>query len=97
MKKTIVVLLFMASLGLFSVLVAGEVYVSPHGSDRNAGTKEAPYLTLNRAIKQAREWRRLNRPEVAEEFIFVWKRVFMPSAILYFFVRKIVGHPILQR
>ena len=65
MKKTIVVLLFMASLGLFSVLVAGEVYVSPHGSDRNAGTKEAPYLTLNRAIKQAREWRRLNRPEVA--------------------------------
>jgi hypothetical protein len=55
MKKTIVVLLFMASLGLFSVLVAGEVYVSPHGSDRNAGTKEAPYLTLNRAIKQARE------------------------------------------
>ena len=65
MKKTIVVLLFMASLGLFSVLVAGEVYVSPHGSDRNAGTKEAPYLTLNRAIKQAREWRRLNRPEIA--------------------------------
>ena len=65
MKKTIVVLLFMASLGLFSVLVAGEVYVSPHGSDRNAGTKEAPYLTLNRAIKQAREWRRLNRPEAA--------------------------------
>jgi hypothetical protein len=51
--------------GLFSVLVAGEVYVSPHGSDRNAGTKEAPYLTLNRAIKQAREWRRLNRPEAA--------------------------------
>ena len=51
MKKTIVVLLFMASLGLFSVLVAGEIYVSPHGSDRNAGTKEAPYLTLNRAIK----------------------------------------------
>ena len=55
----------MASFGLFSVLVAGEVYVSPHGSDRNAGTKEAPYLTLNRAIKQAREWRRLNRPEAA--------------------------------
>ncbi|MDC2014532.1 right-handed parallel beta-helix repeat-containing protein [Bacteroides thetaiotaomicron] len=65
MKKTFTVLLFMASLGLFSVLVAGEVYVSPHGSDRNAGTKEAPYLTLNRAIKQAREWRRLNRPEAA--------------------------------
>lgn len=31
MKKTIVVLLLMASLGLFSVLVAGEIYVSPDG------------------------------------------------------------------
>lgn len=74
MKKTIVVLLFMASLGLFSVLVAGEVYVSPHGSDRNAGTKEAPYLTLNRAIKQAREWRRLNRPGGGRRNLYLFGR-----------------------
>lgn len=35
------------------------------GMTKNSGTKEAPFYTLNRAIKQAREWRRLNRPEVA--------------------------------
>ena len=36
-----------------------------YGNDKNPGTKEAPFYTLNRAIKQAREWRRLNRLEVA--------------------------------
>lgn len=55
----------MASLSMFSILFAGEIYVSPRGNDKNAGTKEAPYLTLNHALKQAREWRRLNAPEVA--------------------------------
>ena len=121
MKKTFIYLSFIIFLGWFPSLFAGEIYVSLQGNDKNPGTKEAPFYTLNRAIKQAREWRRLNRPEVAggiyirleegvyalasilssklyrEEFIFVWKRVFMPSAILCFFVRKIVGHPILQR
>jgi len=52
-------------LGWFPSLFAGEIYVSLQGNDKNPGTKEAPFNTLNRAIKQAREWRRLNRPEVA--------------------------------
>ncbi|WP_294558068.1 right-handed parallel beta-helix repeat-containing protein [uncultured Bacteroides sp.] len=64
MKKTFIYLIFTSFLGLFSSLFAGEIYVSPYGSDKNAGTKEAPFYTLERAIKQAREWRRLNRPEV---------------------------------
>lgn len=64
MKKTFTVLIFMASLGMFSLLSAGEIYVSPRGSDSNAGTKEAPFHTLSQALKQAREWRRLNRPEI---------------------------------
>lgn len=42
-----------------------EKFVSLQGNDKNPGTKEAPFNTLNRAIKQAREWRRLNWPEVA--------------------------------
>ena len=42
-----------------------KIYVSLQGNDKNPGTKEAPFNTLNRAIKQAREWRRLNWPEVA--------------------------------
>lgn len=52
-------------MGWFPSLFAGEIYVSLQGNDKNPGTKEAPFYTLNRAIKQAREWRRLNRPEVA--------------------------------
>lgn len=64
MKKTFIYLIFSSFLGLFSSLFAGEIYVSPYGSDKNAGTKEAPFYTLERAIKQVREWRRLNRPEV---------------------------------
>lgn len=64
MKKTFAVLLFMASFGTLSLLSAGEIYVSPYGNDRNIGTREAPFYTLSQALKQAREWRRLNRPEV---------------------------------
>ena len=96
MKKTFIYLSFIIFLGWFPSLFAGEIYVSLQGNDKNPGTKEAPFYTLNRAIKQAREWRRLNRPEVAGG-IYIRKRVFMPSAILCFFVRKIVGHPILQQ
>ncbi len=39
---------------------ANEVYVSPSGNDRNPGTTpEAPKQTLNAALRQAREMRRL--------------------------------------
>ena len=65
MKKTFTYLSFIIFLGWFPSLFAGEIYVSLQGNDKNLGTKEAPINTLNRAINQAREWRRLNRPEVA--------------------------------
>lgn len=65
MKKTFTYLSFIIFLGWFPSLFAGEIYVSLQGNDKNPGTKEAPFYTLNRAIKQAREWRRLNRLEVA--------------------------------
>lgn len=65
MKKTFIYLSFIIFLGWFPSLFAGEIYVSLQGNDKNSGTKEAPFYTLNQAIKQAREWRRLNRPEVA--------------------------------
>lgn len=44
---------------------AGNIYVSTRGNDQAAGTKEAPLQTLEQAVKQAREWRRLQRPEAA--------------------------------
>ena len=65
MKKTFTYLSFIIFLGWFPSLFAGEIYVSLQGNDKNPGTKEAPFNTLNRAIKQAREWRRLTWPEVA--------------------------------
>jgi hypothetical protein len=46
-------------------LTAGNLYVSPRGNDANGGTREAPFFTIDRALREAREWRRLHRPEVA--------------------------------
>lgn len=65
MKTTFISFLFIIYLGLVSSLTAGEIVVSPRGSDKNAGTKESPFRTVSRALKEAREWRRLKRPEVA--------------------------------
>jgi hypothetical protein len=42
------------------LLAAADIYVSPNGSDRNNGSKEKPFATLNRALRAARELRRLN-------------------------------------
>lgn len=40
--------------------------MSPHGNDLNTGTRQAPVLTLTQALKQAREWRRLSDPAIAD-------------------------------
>lgn len=45
-------------------LQAGDIYLSPSGNDANAGTLLAPKATLNGALRQAREWRRLKSEEV---------------------------------
>jgi hypothetical protein len=42
---------------------AGEIYVSTCGHDNAPGTKERPLRTPEQALKQAREWRRLNAAE----------------------------------
>lgn len=47
-----------------SVVWAGDIWVSPTGNDNDEGTLEAPFQTIEKAIKQAREWRRLQTPEV---------------------------------
>src|SRR5689334_12059920 len=44
---------------------AGEIWVSPSGSDKNAGTKDKPLATVSMALRKAREMRRLNDPGVA--------------------------------
>ena len=39
-------------------LSAGEIWISPKGSDFNDGTRQSPKATLTSALRQAREWRR---------------------------------------
>ena len=39
-------------------LLAGEIWISPKGSDFNDGTCQSPKATLTSALRQAREWRR---------------------------------------
>ena len=45
-------------------MMAGDIFVATNGDDRNAGTREHPFATVEQALRQAREWRRLKRPEV---------------------------------
>lgn len=56
-------------IGLFFILcpfklAATDIWVSPHGNDLNSGTKDSPKATLNSALRQAREFRRLNEPGI---------------------------------
>ena len=69
MKRLI--LSFFLELGICLVACAGHIYVSPLGNDSSDGSEKAPFRTLERALKEAREWRRLHRPEV-EGGINIW-------------------------
>ena len=60
--KTKLVYIFLCILHTV-VTNAEDIYVSPCGNDKAAGTRQAPLQTLEQAIKQAREWRRLQSPE----------------------------------
>ena len=53
------------------VATAGNIYVSPVGNDAATGSKQAPFRSVERALKEAREWRRLHRSEV-EGGIRIW-------------------------
>ena len=41
-----------------------------NGNDNNKGTREAPFQTIEKAVKQAREWRRLHNPEAKILYLF---------------------------
>lgn len=47
-------------------LSAADIWVSPQGNDSGDGSKAQPMATLNAALRQARELRRLNDPSVKE-------------------------------
>jgi hypothetical protein len=45
---------------------AFDIYVSPAGSDKNLGTKDQPLATLSMALRNVRNMRRLNMPEIKD-------------------------------
>jgi hypothetical protein len=58
MKKIYLAIAF-ALVALCQQTWGGELWVSPNGNDDNTGTYDKPFATLNMALRQAREWRRL--------------------------------------
>lgn len=48
-----------------------DIYVSPNGKDSNDGTKSAPKATLNNALREARNMRRLGKIKKNEP-LYIW-------------------------
>jgi hypothetical protein len=46
--------------------LGADIHISPSGNDANPGTAEKPLATVHRAMRMAREWRRLNNPWVKD-------------------------------
>ncbi|KHJ39307.1 hypothetical protein PBAC_06210 [Pedobacter glucosidilyticus] len=47
-------------------IAATEIFVSPKGNNQNKGTKEQPLASLDAALRQARELRRLKNPAIKD-------------------------------
>ena len=82
MKRICSILL--AVLGSTS-LIAGDIWVSPQGNDLQEGTKEAPLKTVQQAVKQAREWRRLNDSRVKDGIHIILQQGTYPQEKTLFF------------
>ena len=65
---TAVLLLF------FTNIFAAEIWISPDGNDKNSGTKEQPKLTLQSALRQAREMRRLKESGIENGIEIILKK-----------------------
>jgi hypothetical protein len=69
-KSTTYGLLFTLNL-LAASTQAADIWVAPNGSDRNPGTAEKPLATLNMALRQARDLRRLHDASV-QNGVHIW-------------------------
>jgi hypothetical protein len=68
MRKGIPLLHIILSILLFPLQhdLSAQIYVAVNGADNNAGTKQQPLASLAKAVRKARELRRLNDPSVKE-------------------------------
>lgn len=55
------------------IVYAGNIYVSPDGNDQHNGTAAQPKATLQAALQQAREWRRLQDPAIQQGIHIILK------------------------
>lgn len=90
--KKILILISMISAAAMNVS-GGEIYVSPSGSDKAAGNVEDPLLTVGEALKRAREWRRLDVPEAAEDIRITLADGIYPLTKPLFVRPEDSGHP----
>ncbi len=58
---------------LYLLFCSFGIYVSPSGNDNNIGSVSAPKATLKAALRQAREMRRLNAPEIENGINIIMK------------------------
>ncbi|MCI7560934.1 MAG: right-handed parallel beta-helix repeat-containing protein, partial [Bacteroidales bacterium] len=56
-----------SSLFVCTILIAGEIFVSPAGDDSNPGTHDKPVRSLCQALRIAREWRRTQDSRAIED------------------------------
>ena len=70
-------------------LLAGEIWISPKGSDFNDGTRQSPKATLTSALRQAREWRRTEDNRIQGGITIYMEVERMPSMNRFLSVRKI--------
>jgi hypothetical protein len=57
-----------------SVSQGAEIYVSRQGSDRNTGSRSEPLASLSAALRQAREWRRLNHAGIQGGIVIIMEK-----------------------
>lgn len=87
------IICFIAFVSYTFYLTAGDIYVSPYGNDNAAGTRQSPLQTLEQAIKQAREWRRLQSPETTGGINILLEEGIYPQYI----IRKTKCSPLFKR
>ncbi len=61
-RKYLFIILFLANI---QALFAKDIFVSPVGNDKNAGTKEAPFVTFARAVKETAKF-------AGKEAVTIW-------------------------
>ncbi|KGE14956.1 L-rhamnose mutarotase [Sphingobacterium deserti] len=70
-KTRLFVAIFTLLFAFSKAVTAGDIYVAARSQTKGDGSKEKPFSNLEAALREAREWRRLNDPRVVDG-ITIW-------------------------